>query len=245
MDSRSQKQSITKTYNWCFWTAVGINAAILLACFLILIYIIVMVCIIYIKNSKKSSPPSRTNPAEEDNRAREPSVVFPHGFSDLNATGMILPSVDTNSSSRQSRLPRLPPPNALNPNNSRPSSAALASSYQDRYSFQANSHMAPPPPFVDQAAANANRNSQYVFYTGHGNYHKQPVAVVDPSVPTYEPPPTSFAQPNHLINYAMMMQQNQNTGDAMNSHRNSKDMHAYSNVVDQNVYNEFRFPSYR
>jgi len=55
--------SFVKNYNWCFWAAVGINAALLAACFLILVYVLVAVCVIYMSG--------RRNPQQQQQRRQQ------------------------------------------------------------------------------------------------------------------------------------------------------------------------------
>ena len=55
--------SFAKNYNWCFWAAVGINVALLAACFLILVYVLVAVCLIYMNG--------RRNPQQKRRQQRD------------------------------------------------------------------------------------------------------------------------------------------------------------------------------
>lgn len=204
VDDQMRRLMLQKDYNWCFWASVGINSAILLACFLILIYILVSVCIACLKSSRQKSS----------------SILHPPPLSNLN------------ESPEMARLPRVTPP--LSP---------LIGSYPaERLTYQSQKH-APPnvpvrhaipttpplPPIIDNNNTIQNEvNSQYIFYTGHGNYHKQKIETPPPA-----PPPE-----NHAKNYSMVMSQQQSN--------NQRYLNA--NVIDQNqnhLYNDYRFPSYR
>ena len=92
LDSQMKGASLIKDYNWCFWAAVGVNATLLLACILILVYVFVAVCIIYLKASQR-----RRLQQHKQQRAKSSSLGGSEASSELEGI-------------RESRLPRLHQP---------------------------------------------------------------------------------------------------------------------------------------
>jgi hypothetical protein len=62
VDNLNRNISFSKTYNWCFWAAVGINSSLLAACFLILVYVLVAVCTIYMNGQQQRGKHSQSKP---------------------------------------------------------------------------------------------------------------------------------------------------------------------------------------
>jgi hypothetical protein len=142
------------TYNWCFWSAVGINGMICLAAFLILMFVLVA-SIIYYKNVKKlrangNLKVKRGNEKKKDGKQGRNKTG--HSFYNNNFDNVITLENDLHENST-SRLPRF-----IDPSHSTPSLA------------EANNisrHMKYPNEQL--------MSRSYVFYTGHGNYHMQPI----------------------------------------------------------------------
>jgi hypothetical protein len=126
----------------------------------------------------------------------------------------------------------------------------------------------PPPPASDivSRASNQSQNAQYIFYTGHGNYQRKSFDANDLSSSQQQqqpPPPPTYNDP---IN-AFIQHQNYNNNNTNNSFVNSRTQshqqrssnylsnssgpYINSNIPEtpnnnnNNVYNDFRFPSYR
>lgn len=79
------------------------------------------------------------------------------------------------------------------------------------------------------SADKEQNNSAYVFYTGHGNYHKSYDKTSD-----YEPPNEILKpQSENLANYSLMIQ-NHNK-NKLSSKKNGNDNHPYSNVLVEQI----------
>jgi len=76
-----------------------------------------------------------------------------------------------------------------------------------------------------------NPNTAYVFYTGHGNYHKHPNGVVGSHEQNGE-----FYQlpPEHMVNYQLMMQSRKNV---------KGNEHPYSNVLVEQINHAYNGPT--
>ena len=132
--------------------------------------------------------------------------------------------------------------------------------------------LAPASSDIASRSSQQNQNAQYIFYTGHGNYQRKSFDTNDPSTnlsPQLQPPPPPPAPPNYNdpINAFLGQPQNynnnnNNTNSFVNSRQSSQPQrtsnyhsngpYINSNIPDappnnnnNNVYNDFRFPSYR
>ena len=127
----------------------------------------------------------------------------------------------------------------------------------------------PPPPAASDIvsrASNQSQNAQYIFYTGHGNYQRKSFDANDLSSqqqqqqhqpappPTYNDPINAFIQHQNYNNNS----NNSFVNSRTQSHQqrpstyvsNSSGPYINSNIPEaannnNNVYNDFRFPSYR
>ena len=147
--------------------------------------------------------------------------------------------------------------------------------YQSQHISQSTAPSHPPPPptsDIASRASNQSQNAQYIFYTGHGNYQRKSFDTNDPSTnlssqlqsqqpPNYNDPINAFLgqQQNYTNNINSnnnnsfvntRQSQQQRTSNYHNSNTNhSSGPYINSNIpeapINNNVYNDFRFPSYR
>lgn len=231
---------LERSFNWCFWLAVGINSAILLASLLILLYILIRTILLYVRNkaNKAALANSRYHneikPSKLQNRTAR---LYQNGI-----------SIDDIDISNFSRLPRIPGP-VGNPANISRSSTALAPSIQERLMTQNQIIMAHQQQV--NTSIESMRSPSYIFYTGHGNYHKQEISldqnsqddggVYKGNANNYDSAANDFLQPpSHLVNYSFISKSHHNI------HSNSQNVtgsdHPYSNVVEQP---DHKFSNYR
>lgn len=148
VDNQMNKQILVKTYNWCFWAAVGINSSLMFACFLILLYILIATFYLYRKNKyiKKKTKSIKGNSEINDTNDQ---INFNESLGN-----------DFSQNKNSSRLPRLQTNYIVDSpaimHNSR-ASTALAPNYEKSFQLDTNS-------------LKPSLNSSYVFYSGHGQY---------------------------------------------------------------------------
>lgn len=200
--SAAQSLDLVKGFGFCFWLSVVVQALLLGSSFFILTYLIVASCSLYQKHREAAKKIIQSN-SNRDSRKTN--------FSNIR------------------KIPRLHV-NASSPNYTMKSGENLENKQNDT-SPPINAFTNLNQSFQQQSPSDQGQaNSAYVFYTGHGNFHKGD----NRKGSDYEPP-NDFTQlsPEHLANYSLMMQ-NQNR-DRFVPKQAGQDNHPYSNVLVEQV----------
>jgi hypothetical protein len=159
---------IVKTLGWSFWLAVGINSTIVAAGFTIILYIIISLSqqtlskYSSLKKSKRDDQMSHLNDLRASynrmmNGIQRPIVGIDNVSLDFN----------NNNNDISMRIPRIHVENNSSPSAPNMSRDATIIK-QNNVNFRLNNEQSLIP-------ADNLRSSSYVFYTGHGNYHNDPL----------------------------------------------------------------------
>jgi hypothetical protein len=255
---------MVKSLNWCFWVAVGLNASIVLASLLILVYIIAVSILISIRRNKKYKQYKQSISMNMNNQStlsnKLPAAMIA-GAHLLPLNNISSKSINGKSSPNRILSSELCSNSHLYHNTLAESQPHLVASYSSGFPRQSDSSLAivsnpnilinninesksaifSPERNETQLKDNSDSqlNASYIFYTGHGNYHKQSF-VIDPNSEklAYYEPLKDLMQPNNILGYSMMMQyQQQNLYNNTKRHMNkvnANNDHPYSNVNDPN-----------
>lgn len=209
---------MSKSFNWCFWTSVGINSSLFFASFLILCYIIVSSILSY--NNRKNSYEQKGTKKHSAKNNKSVSILKIQNGKNNN---------DISINDYSNNVPKLP---RLQTNGLQASPAFLSKS-----NSLVAQNTATTFNNLQSLANSQSANPSYTFYTGFGNYHKQNICLNqiadEVSIDTSYPHSNS-----HLPGYPMIVQNPRQT--MMNQNNND---HAYSNVFDQ-INQDFKFQSY-
>lgn len=217
---------MSKSFNWCFWTAVGINSSLFSASFLIFCYILIGSILNY--NKHKRVYEKKTTVSQNNTNKNK------KGASILKNPNLTTADMTQNNDYSNAKLPRLQ-------TNILPSSAALMSNSNPLLASNSTTAFSNLQTLTNSNANNSkNNNPSYTFYTGYGQYHKQNIRlnpIGDDN--SLEKSFRSQSQNDHFNNYPMVITSSSN-------HKPNPILspdHAYSNVFDQ-MNHDFRYQSY-